>query len=474
MKRGRRRSRPLAIGVAIAAIAWGLAAFAWATSAPAHAESQSQYRDIDTVLMVPTASGGWELVKLDYFVFDDGSGGYSGDVEAARAAAIAKFPGAYEVNGGDGVTAAFVLTGFSWTAKVANWSYDATGAPAAVAAGGAAAIQAAAATWGAAGANFHFVGGGASTSGTGACGGGGTDGTNTVGWSQQSGNILAVTCSHFSGNSAVEFDMQISPSWNWTTGFSPTVDLQSVITHEFGHALGLNHSGDSSAVMYFAYTSGTLKRSLTADDIAGEVALYGTTGGGGNTPTATASATATAASPTATPTHTATPSPTPTKTPTPPTSPTAHPTGSATPPTPPIFPTVPATATPTKTASATATPTQPATATASPTPSPTPSPTATKTASATATPTATLTPPSLPIRPGANLLAWPGADLPPAAALQGQGNAIRIVYAWDPATGTWLRYAPGLPSYVNNLLLMKKGGAYWFIANSAAQVPFAP
>ena len=59
-------------------------------------------------------------------------------------------------------------------------------------------------------------------------------------------------------------------------------------------------------------------------------------------------------------------------------------------------------------------------------------------------------------------------------ALQGQGNAIRIVYAWDPASGTWLRYAPGLPLYVNNLLLMKKGGAYWFIANSAAQVPFAP
>lgn len=468
LRKRRRSLRPLAAGVTIAAVAWGLAAFAWASSSPARAEAQPGYRDIDQVLMVPTNSGGWEMVKLDFLVLDNGSGSYSGDVDAARAATLAKFPGAYEVTEADGVTAAYVLTGFSWAAHTASWSYDATGAPASVAGSASAALQASAATWGAAGANFHFVGGGPTTNGTGACGGGGADGTNTVGWSQQSGNILAVTCSHFSGNSAVEFDMQISPSWNWTTGPSPSVDLQSVITHEFGHALGLNHSSDPTAVMYYAYTAGTIKRSLTADDIAGEVALYGATGGG-STATAT---------PTQSPTATASPTPTPTKTPTP--TATASATSTGTPPTPPNFPTPPnsptATATPTNGASPTATPTntQAATPTATNTPTATPSPTPTRAASVTATPTPTLTPPSLPIRPGANLLAWPGADLPPAVALAGQGGAIKIVYAWDPATGSWLRYAPGLPSYLNNMLLMKKGGAYWFIANSAAQVPFVP
>jgi hypothetical protein len=429
--------------------------------------------DHDVLLAIPHADAPTEYVKIDMYLMASGNAA-ADDAAAASAATelVARFPGAYQIDE-SGVTAQFVLSGFKWASNSASWGYDSSGEKVP----GASAISAAAATWGATGSNFHFIGGGPAPFGTGACGGG-TDGHNTVGWAQQTGSVLAVTCSWFGGGNATEFDMQISPSWTWTTGGSPTVDLQSVVTHEFGHALGLNHAADSSAVMYASYTGGTLKRDLTADDIAGEMAIYGSAGQTTPVPTATP------ITPTATPTRTATPTATPTKTPTaPPTTavPTAtQPVSTQTPPTAPV-----STATPTQTPTqgATATPTPTKTATAAATATATGTATTTATATSTVTPTATKTPSptpatrpnnSLPILPGANLLTWPGDNLPPAVALGAQAGALKIVYQWDPATGQWLRYAPGLPAFLNNMLTMKKGQAYWFIANSAAQVPFVP
>jgi hypothetical protein len=52
-----------------------------------------------------------------------------------------------------------------------------------------------------------------------------------------------------------------------------TYDLQTVVTHEIGHALGLDHSTTYSADMYPTY--GGIKRALTADDIAGIQSIYG-------------------------------------------------------------------------------------------------------------------------------------------------------------------------------------------------------
>lgn len=51
-------------------------------------------------------------------------------------------------------------------------------------------------------------------------------------------------------------------------------DLQTVAIHEFGHALGLDHSTVSTADMYAIYNG--QKQSLTADDISGIQAVYGT------------------------------------------------------------------------------------------------------------------------------------------------------------------------------------------------------
>jgi hypothetical protein len=173
-----------------------------------------------------------------------------------------------------------------------------------------------------------------------------------------------------------------------------------------------------------------------------------------NTPTpAQPTATPTSLPPTATPTMNQgggsgqgaggqTPTPfAPTSTPTP------RPTSTSTPGTPPVPPSSGA-------AGATNTPAAP---TATPTKTPTPG--------ATNTPGA----PSLPLSPGANLVAWPGESVSPAQVFAGS-TAIRVVYEWDPATGEWKRYFPGLPAYLNNLSKLQKGGAYWIIANQSSKL----
>jgi hypothetical protein len=57
-----------------------------------------------------------------------------------------------------------------------------------------------------------------------------------------------------------------------TSGGS-TFDLFTVVLHEFGHALGLDHTGVDGSVMEPFYEGA--KRTLSADDIAGIQAIYG-------------------------------------------------------------------------------------------------------------------------------------------------------------------------------------------------------
>ncbi|WP_297677615.1 matrixin family metalloprotease [Tepidiforma sp.] len=469
-----------AVGLlALAALAWGLAAAILAGSTGARAEVTPRFRDVETVFLV--AQGGqWYTVTISFFMYDDGSGNFAQAADTARREMLARFPGAYEIPPGS-ASAAYVTSGFKWMSGSASWAYNGAGAHPGVAAQAQAVMQAAVQTWSSAGANFQFTGGGTTTAGTGACGGGGTDGQNTVGWAPQSGSVLAVTCSWFSTTgspfrTAVEFDMQFDPDWNWTTGSPASVDLQSVALHEFGHALGLNHSSDFSAVMYASYASGSMKRTLTQDDLDGLYAIYGQAGSPSPTPTSTPTTTPTpTATPSASPSASPSPSPSPSPSATP--TPTRTPTPTSTPPTPPAGggsstppPTMPPTATPTPTR----TPTPPAAGS----PSATPTPTFTATPTPTRTPTprpspSPVPPPSLPIVPGANLLAWPGAELPPAVALAG-APAIRAVYEFDPWTGQWRRYVAGAPGYLNNLPILRKGGVYWFLASGPATIAIEP
>jgi len=70
-------------------------------------------------------------------------------------------------------------------------------------------------------------------------------------------------------------------SWDYHmgTGNAPYTahDFRFIATHELGHCLGLGHSGDVDAVMYFATGTGqaATERSLETDDIDGFQAMYG-------------------------------------------------------------------------------------------------------------------------------------------------------------------------------------------------------
>lgn len=99
------------------------------------------------------------------------------------------------------------------------------------------------------------------------------------GWPAELGpvnSVIGVTTPVWtSGGYYIDADIQFNGvGFTWSLdGRRGTVDTQSIATHEEGHFLGLDHSTQMSAVMYASYTGG-IKRTLTADDIAGVCAIY--------------------------------------------------------------------------------------------------------------------------------------------------------------------------------------------------------
>lgn len=59
-----------------------------------------------------------------------------------------------------------------------------------------------------------------------------------------------------------------------TGGDRASADLQTTLTHEFGHTIGLAHSASREAVMWFTAGRGEQRQALTADDAAGLCAAY--------------------------------------------------------------------------------------------------------------------------------------------------------------------------------------------------------
>jgi hypothetical protein len=138
-------------------------------------------------------------------------------------------------------------------------------------------LQSAMTTWGAAGANFAFNYAGY-TSVTNAS----FNGQNDVCWnSGSSGGALATTYMWGGGGNMTQADMVFwDGSWTWSTSW-PTFaqfDVESVGLHEFGHIVGLDHSQYNYAVMWYAIANGEVQRTLSSDDLAGILAIYGAGG----------------------------------------------------------------------------------------------------------------------------------------------------------------------------------------------------
>src|SRR5262249_45056852 len=75
-----------------------------------------------------------------------------------------------------------------------------------------------------------------------------------------------------------ESDIVLNPTLNFSTSAEDNkFDVQSVLTHEIGHLLGLDHSAMASSVMVpFGVTSQLDQRTLASDDIAGVSEIYPT------------------------------------------------------------------------------------------------------------------------------------------------------------------------------------------------------
>ncbi|GII06054.1 matrixin family metalloprotease [Planobispora takensis] len=109
------------------------------------------------------------------------------------------------------------------------------------------------------------------------------DNYSAVGWKRMTTTALAVTCTWWtSDRKVVSADIAINSRYRWFTSkparCSSTFDLRSVLTHEWGHAYGLNHVSPTThgtQVMASTIKACASLNTLGAGDYTAMRKLYG-------------------------------------------------------------------------------------------------------------------------------------------------------------------------------------------------------
>jgi hypothetical protein len=92
--------------------------------------------------------------------------------------------------------------------------------------------------------------------------------------------LLALTVTLYNPSTGSIQDADITfngVDYQWTTDPNDTTgakDVESVMLHELGHVIGFAHSNDTSSVMYYQSSAGSIQRQLNANDKQGLCWVY--------------------------------------------------------------------------------------------------------------------------------------------------------------------------------------------------------
>jgi len=105
------------------------------------------------------------------------------------------------------------------------------------------------------------------------------DGYNVIAWGSWDSDVIAVTNIWYSGRRVFETDTVMNTFYVWSLeGEAGKMDVQNIMTHEFGHWCGLDdlyNDKDYWLTMYgYAHDGETYKRTLGLGDILGLKAFY--------------------------------------------------------------------------------------------------------------------------------------------------------------------------------------------------------